>query len=232
MPVIIFDSVIGAGKSTYAKKLQGELGTQIFLESVETNPILERYYSDKGRFGFLLQIYFLNERFSQIKKAYRTRNAIIDRAIFTDQLFTYVNYINNNFSKEEYDVYCDLLDNMMEELEFFPEYKKNPDLLVYLDITFENEIKNISKRGRGFEQVIDDEGNIVDQAQYDYFKQLYEAYEYWIGKRVDPTGNIKPYDKSPVLVIDANKYDVHNDEDWEEVYGLISDKMKELDLLD
>ena len=94
------------------------------------------------------------------------------------------------------------------------------------------EMKNISKRGRGFEQVIDDEGNIVNQAQYDYFKQLYEAYEYWIGKKVDPTGNIKPYDKSPVLIIDANKYDVHKDEDWEEVYGLISDKMKELDLLD
>lgn len=232
MPVIIFDSVIGAGKSTYANRLHEELGTPIFLESVETNPILERYYSDKEKYGFLLQIYFLNERFAQIKQGYRTRNAIIDRAIFTDQLFTYVNYINENFSKEEYDTYCNLLDNMMEELEFFPEYKKNPDLLVYLDITFENEMKNISKRGRGFEQVVDDEGNIVDQAQYNYFKQLYEAYEYWIGRKVDPTGNIKPYDKSPVLFIDANKYDVHNDEDWEEVYGLISAKMKELDLLD
>ena len=229
--MIALAGTIGAGKTSLTQLLANHLHSQAFYESVEGNKILPLFYKDPKKYGFLLQIYFLNKRLDEIKDSYSNDLNVLDRSIFEDALLFKLNADMGRATETESDIYSSLLDNMMEELEFFPEYKKNPDLLVYLDITFENEMKNISKRGRGFEQVIDDEGNIVDQAQYEYFKQLYEAYEYWIGKKVDPTGNIKPYDKSPVLVIDANKYDVHNDEDWEEVYGLISDKMKELNLL-
>lgn len=59
--------------------------------------------------------------------------------------------MESNITQVEYDVYKDLLDNILEEIEGMP--KKAPDLLVYLDITFDKFLENLGKRGRAFEQI-------------------------------------------------------------------------------
>lgn len=82
-----------------------------------------------------MQLYFLNKRFRLIKKAYRDKNNILDRSIYEDALFTKINVDKGTISQEEYDIYLDLLDNMMEELAGLP--KKAPDLLVYLRADFD-----------------------------------------------------------------------------------------------
>ncbi|MBC8831926.1 deoxynucleoside kinase, partial [Escherichia coli] len=65
-----------------------------------------------------------------IKAALTDQNNVLDRSIYEDALFTQINYEEGNISEPEMDTYLDLLDNMMEELEFMP--KKAPDLLIYL----------------------------------------------------------------------------------------------------
>lgn len=217
--VIIMAGMISSGKTTYTTKLADTLGTKPFFEPVEENPILDLYYEDMERWGMTLQLYFLNNRFRMIKKAYKDANNILDRSLYEDSLFTKVNYLNGNINEIDYELYLDLVDNMLEEIEGMP--KKAPDLMVYLDADLEHILKNIKKRGRDFEQ-IEEEDDDIDEGLLSYYKQLISEYEIWY----------EEYDKSPKIKIDATKYDVHNDEDWEEVYGLISDKMKELDLLD
>ena len=215
--VIIMAGMISSGKTTYTTKLADALGTKPFFEPVEENPILDLYYEDMERWGMTLQLYFLNNRFRMIKKAYRDDNNVLDRSLFEDALFTKVNNMNGNISDIDYELYLDLVDNMMEEIEGMP--KKAPDLMVYLDADLDHILKNIKKRGREYEQIEEDDA--IDEDLLSYYKQLISEYEIWY----------EEYDSSPKIKIDATKYDVHNDEDWEEVYGLISDKMKELNLL-
>lgn len=148
--MIVFSGMIGVGKSTYAKKLTEELNIKLFEEPVDDNPILPLYYNNIKKWAFALQIFFLNKRFKLIKEASKLDNSVLDRSIYEDQLFTKLNHDLGNISKEEYDLYCDLLDNMMEEIDGLN--KKSPDLLVYLTAPKEHILNNIIKRGREFEQ--------------------------------------------------------------------------------
>ena len=213
MTVIVLAGMIAAGKSTVSAKLAQELGTDLMIEPVDENPILPLYYDNKEKYAFLLQIYFLNERFKLIKQALKNNKNVLDRSIYEDELFTRINLMEDNITQVEYDVYKDLLDNMLEEIEDMP--KKAPDLLVYLDITFEKFLSNLAKRGRSFEQI--DENTEKGKKDLAYFKTLHTEYAKWY----------EEYNYSPKIKIDMNKYDVNKKEDWDEVFKLIMDAFDE-----
>ena len=207
MSVIVLAGMIAAGKSTVSEKLAKRLGSEVLIEPVDDNPILPLYYNNKEKYAFLLQIYFLNERFRLIKRALRDNKNILDRSIYEDELFTRINLIEGNIGEEEYRVYKDLLDNMLEEIEDMP--KKAPDLLVYLDISFDKFLENLSKRGRDFEQI--DPDSKKGKKDLEYFKVLHENYKTWY----------EEYDYSKKIKIDMDKYDVHIKEDRDEVFDMI-----------
>lgn len=207
MAVIVLAGMIAAGKSTVSARLAKELKTDLMIEPVDDNPILPLYYNNKEKYAFLLQIYFLNERFKLIKQALKNNKNVLDRSIFEDELFTRINLMEGNITQVEYDVYKDLLDNMLEEIEDMP--KKAPDLLVYLDISFDKFLENLGKRGRAFEQI--DENTEKGQKDLAYFKLLHSEYQKWY----------EDYNYSPKIAIDMNKYDVNDPDDWDEVFKMI-----------
>lgn len=166
--LIVLAGTIGAGKSSLAAALGEHLGTDVFYEAVDNNPVLDLYYQDPKKYAFLLQIYFLNKRFKSIKEAYQADNNILDRSIFEDELFLKLNYKNGNVTKTELDIYQELLANMLEELEGMP--KKRPDLLIYIDVSFDKMLERIEKRGRSFEQV---DGN---PSLEQYYHQVHGEY--------------------------------------------------------
>lgn len=210
--MIILAGMIGVGKTTYTTRLAETLGTQAFFEPVDNNPILDKYYEDPDRYGFVLQIYFLNKRFKSIKEAYLENNNILDRSIYEDALFTYINTLQGSISQEEYAIYLELLDNMMEEIESLP--KKAPDLLVYLDGSFETIMENIKKRGRSYEQV-DDNPELLA-----YYELLHRHYGEWY----------ENYNYGPKMKINTDELDISHDEDWEKVFALIDQEMTNLGL--
>lgn len=213
MAVIVLAGMIAAGKSTVSARLADKLNTDLMIEPVDDNPILPLYYNNKEKYAFLLQIYFLNERFKLIKQALKNNKNVLDRSIYEDELFTRINLMEGNITQVEYDVYKDLLDNMLEEIEDMP--KKAPYLLVYLDITFEKFLSNLEKRGRDFEQI--DENTEKGQKDLAYFKLLHKKYQKWY----------EDYNYNPKIAIDMNKYDVNKEEDWDEVYQMIMNAFDE-----
>ncbi|MGT2958922.1 deoxynucleoside kinase [Streptococcus bovimastitidis] len=212
--LIVLAGTIGAGKSSLAAALGEHLGTEVFYEAVDNNPVLDLYYQDPKKYAFLLQIFFLNKRFKSIKEAYKADNNILDRSIFEDELFLKLNYKNGNVTKTELEIYQELLGNMLEELEGMP--KKRPDLLIYIDVSFDKMLERIEKRGRSFEQV---DGN---PGLEEYYYQVHGEYPDWY----------QQYDISPKMKIDGDTFDfVQKPEDLAKVLDMVDEKLKELDLL-
>ncbi|HZK47257.1 MAG TPA: deoxynucleoside kinase [Atopostipes sp.] len=199
MSVIVIGGMIGAGKTSIAKLLGEELGSQVFFEEVDNNPLLELFYTadeqeeQEKRYPFLLQLTFLSSRFRSIKSALVDKNNVLDRSIYEDWYFTKVNHQLGRISELEFKIYEELLNNMMEELEELP--KKAPDLMVYLHGSFEEIVRRIGTRGRDFEQ---------DDSLMAYYKELWEGYDDWVDNH---------YDASQVLKINIDQYDVINNED-------------------
>lgn len=211
--VIVLAGTIGAGKSSLAKALGEHLGTEVYYEAVDNNPVLDLYYQDPKKYAFLLQIYFLNKRFESIKMAYTQENNVLDRSIFEDELFLTLNYKNGNVTKTELEIYQNLLSNMLEEMEGMP--KKRPDLLVYIDVSFETMLSRIAQRGRSFEQ-IDEQPELKA-----YYHQVHEEYPAWY----------ENYDVSPKIRINGDALDfVNNTEDLEKVLTEIDKALLKLQL--
>lgn len=169
--VITIGAMIGAGKSSLAKILGEELGTEVFYESVDDNPILPLFYTaseeeiQAKRYPFLLQLYFLKTRYQNIKQALSNDNNVLDRSIYEDWYFAKVNHDLGRISDLEFSIYEGLLNEMMQELKEL-NYKKAPDLMIYLSGSFETILNRINNRGRGYE---------LDPELYDYYKKLWEG---------------------------------------------------------
>lgn len=205
--VIITAGMIGVGKTTLTGKIAEHLNTQAFFEPVGENPVLPLYYKNPKQYGFLLQIYFLNKRFSMIKQALSDDNNVLDRSIYEDALFTKENNAEGNISDTELAVYLQLLDNMMQDLNHLP--KKAPDLMVYSETTFETILYRIKKRGRDYEQ-IDHNPELKD-----YYYKMWSAYKDWY----------REYDASPKMKIDLDRYNLDDPKNVEIVLGMIDEHL-------
>ena len=213
--LIVVGGMIGLGKSSVAEVLGEALGSNVFYESVDDNPILPLFYTaspeeiQAKRYPFLLQLYFLDTRFKAIKQALVEDNNVLDRSIYEDWYFAKKNMELGRINELEMQVYESLLDNMMEELDELP--KKAPDLMVYLKGSFETVLDRIMKRGRSFE---------LDTELVDYYRFLWEGYDEWV---------MNHYDASEVLIIDMDVIDVvEREEDRNKVIELVKEKLKEI----
>lgn len=172
--------------------LSKERGFKPFYESVSNNPILDKFYKNRKRYSFPLQIFFLNKRFKYIKEASKKGNVVMDRSIYTDIIFAKMLAENGDMSKEEFNIYYELLHNMLQHC-------NPPTLMIYLDISTENAIKRIQKRGRDFELHVEGEyWQRLNRHYHDFFKD----YEYSNVIRIDINGmdfERNPKDKKYIL---------------------------------
>jgi len=211
--MIVLSGTIGAGKTSLTEMLADHLGSKAFYESVDDNPILPLFYENPKKYGFLLQIYFLNKRLAQIKAARATgmRN-ILDRSIYEDALLFQLTADLDRATQTEVDIYKSLVDNMMAEIAGVEDVK-NPDLLIHVRVSFDTMLARIKKRGRSFEQ-IDDNPDL-----YDYYKELNKRYDDWFDA----------YDRSPKVQIDGDRFDFVSDADARaKVLEMIDSKLAEV----
>lgn len=212
--MIVLAGTIGAGKTSLTKMLANHLGSQPFFESVDDNPILPLFYKDPQKYGFLLQIYFLNRRLDEIKDSFKNDLNVLDRSIFEDDLLFKLNADLGRATQTESDIYTSLLHNMMEELPEEP-HQKAPNLLIHIQVSFKTMLERIKKRGRSYEQIDQ------DPSLYKYYQELNQRYQNWYAK----------YDESPKMMINGDKYNfVENPTAAKEVLNQIDQKLKEIGL--
>jgi len=156
---------IGSGKTTLTALLSKHYGWKPHFEDVDDNPYLNDFYDDMQRWSFNLQIYFLNNRFSQIVEIRRSGHKVIqDRTIYEDaHIFAPNLHSMSLMSTRDFDSYISLF-NLMSSL------IQPPDLLIYLRASVPTLVNQIQKRGREYEKNI----------RIDYLQRLNERYEAWI----------------------------------------------------
>jgi deoxyguanosine kinase len=192
---LVIEGNIGAGKTTLATKLSEELNAKLVLEQFADNPFLPKFYADKERYSFPLELSFLADRYNQIKKE-MLHPELFRSLLIADYYFTKsAIFAGNTLQQDEYRLFRRLFNIVFESL-------PKPDLYVYLHVSVKNLLKNIRKRGREYEQQIDPQYlEIIQQGYFDYFKQVTQF---------------------PVLIIDINGIDfVGNIAD----YKLIKDQI-------
>ena len=199
---------IGAGKSSLARLLGERFQWKPYFESVDDNPYLSDFYGDMTRWSFHLQIYFLANRFKCHKEIVESSESVIQaRSIYEDaEIFARNLYDIGKMTERDYTNYVSLFRVMME-------YLKPPDLMIYLRANINTLVKQISKRGRDFEQGI----------QRSYLETLNALYEDWI----------KRYKLGPLLIIESDNLDfVNNKIDLDYILASVKDHLPQMQLFE
>ena len=178
---IAIEGVIGVGKTTLARLLQPFFDSEILLEVFEENPFLSDFYSDRERYAFQTQIFFLLSRYHQQRRAVTEilstgKSLISDYTFAKDSLFARINLKN------------DELDMSYRVPEALAEKITMPDLLVYLHASTDTLMQRIATRDRSYERNMD----------RGYIELLNQTYEEFFSK---------PYVSTPVLTLDTDPLD-------------------------
>jgi deoxyguanosine kinase len=178
---IAIEGVIGVGKTTLARLLQPAFEADLLLEVFEENPFLSDFYSDRARYAFQTQIFFLLSRYQQQRRGVKTildagRSLLSDYTFAKDSLFARI-----NLKGDELEMYKRVHQALAEKISL-------PDLLVYLCADTDVLMQRIAFRDRSYERNI--ERNYIDE--------LNQAYEEFFSR---------PYDDTPVLTINSNSLD-------------------------
>lgn len=170
---------IGSGKTTLTKLLAKHYKWEPHFENADINPYLNDFYNDMERWSFNLQVYFLNNRFSQILEIRKSGKTVVqDRTIYEDaHIFAPNLHAMRLMSTRDFDNYFSLFTLMSSLIQ-------PPDLLIYLRSSVPTLVNQIQKRGRDYEISI----------RLDYLQRLNERYEAWISK----------YDLGKMLIIDID----------------------------
>lgn len=194
---------IGAGKTTLTEMLGQKFNWTPYFESVSDNPYLADFYTDMERWAFPLQIHFLNHRFEAHRGVCRSGHASIqDRSIYEDaHIFAKNLHDTGKMSSRDYANYLKLYNTMIPFL-------KPPTLLVFVQRSVPNLMRNIQKRGRDYESGI----------PQSYIEQLNENYRAWSDQ----------YNLGGKLILDLDGVDfVRSSQDFASVCALIENALKQ-----
>lgn len=193
---IAIEGNIGAGKTSLANMISDEFNAKIVLERFADNPFLPKFYEDKERYAFPLEMSFLADRYQQLSDDLAQfdlfKNFIVsDYYIFKSLIFAQI-----TLSKDEFHLYRKMFNLIYKEI-------TKPDLYVYLYQNTDRLLENIKKRGRVYEQNIESE----------YLKKVHDGYKNFINTQ----NNLN------LLTIDVSEIDfVNNKKD----YNFIIKKIK------
>jgi deoxyadenosine/deoxycytidine kinase/NTP pyrophosphatase (non-canonical NTP hydrolase) len=184
-PYVAIEGAIGVGKTTMARILGEGLPAEVLLEVFEENPFLSDFYSDRQRYAFQTQIFFLLSRYRQqhkvIANSLRHSSLISDYLFDKDWLFAHLNLVGDELA-------------MYERVHsILGEQIPTPGLVVYLRASTDVLMDRIRFRGRSYER----------QMERGYIEALQGAYDRFFAE----------YSEAPVLTLDTDSIDVVSDLD-------------------
>ncbi len=160
---ITIEGNIGAGKTTLAHLLSRHFNARLVLEEFADNPFLPKFYENPKQFAFPLELFFMAERYKQLKDLIQQKD-LFQNITISDYLFTKcLLFAKVNLPEDEFRLYQRLFEIIHQQL-------LQPDILIYLHAPVQKLQQNIRKRNRSYEQSIQDS----------YLFNLQETYTHYI----------------------------------------------------
>ncbi|MCW3120056.1 MAG: deoxynucleoside kinase [Chitinophagaceae bacterium] len=176
---ITIEGNIGAGKTTLAHLLSKHYNARLILEEFADNPFLPKFYENPGLYAFPLELFFMAERYKQLKDLIQQKD-LFQNLTISDYLFTKcLLFAKVNLPEDEFRLYQRLFDIIQQQV-------IQPDIIIYLHSPVEKLQRNIKKRNRSYEQKIPDS----------YLLDIQETYTHYIKQH-----NIK------TIIVDASNAD-------------------------
>ena len=181
---------IGAGKTSLSRKIAGQFGAKLVLESFEENVFLPKFYQNKERYAFPLELAFLAERYRQAKEDFVQE--LFSPFIVSDfSISKSLIFAQNTLQEDEYALFSRLFGIILTTI-------PKPDLYVYLHSDVDRLMRNIRLRARSYEQDMDPA----------YLRRIEEGY----------LAYVKTLPPGKGLVIDVTDMDfVNREQDYEEI---------------
>lgn len=139
---------IGAGKTSLASLISRDFNAKLILERFKDNPFLPKFYEDKMRYAFPLEMSFLADRYQQLADDIAQYDLFTDFVVSDYDVFKSLIFAQVTLQEEEYKLYSKLFYMMYKEL-------AKPDTYIYLYQNTDRLLANIKERGREYEKSID-----------------------------------------------------------------------------
>ena len=193
---LVIEGPIGVGKTSLAKKLALDLGSELLLEQAEDNPFLASFYQNPRQYALSTQLHFLLQRAQQVQDFRQADlfhgSHIADFMVDKDRLFAEL-----TLDSDELDLYRQIYAHLTLDA-------PRPDLVIYLQAPLGTLRDRIAHRGIRYEQQIRDE----------YLCHLSESY----------TRFFHDYDESALLTVNTESVDlINNAEDYQSILEKIND---------
>ena len=177
---------IGAGKTSFATMVSQDFNAKLILERFRDNPFLPKFYENQPRYAFPLEMSFLADRYQQLSDDLAQFDLFKDFVISDYDVFKSLIFAKITLQEDEYILYHKVFNLMYKEL-------IKPNLYIYLYQNTARLLENIRKRGRDYEQNI----------QQDYLTKINQSYLSFI--KSQPNLNVKIIDISDLDFVNHRK---------------------------
>lgn len=193
---IAIEGNIGAGKTSLANIIAHDFNAKLILERFADNPFLPKFYEEPLRYAFTLEMSFLADRYQQISDDLSQLDLFMDFMVSDYDIYKSLIFSKITLPEDEFKLYRKLFYLMYKDI-------AKPDLYVYLYQNTARLQENIKKRGRDYEQNIDN----------DYLEKINAGYLEFL----------KNHSEFNVKIIDISDRDfVENREDYLWILGEIT----------
>lgn len=161
---VAIEGNIGSGKTTLATLMAEQMQAKLILERFADNPFLPKFYEDRSRYAFPLEMSFLADRYQQYIEDTRQldlfkRFMVSDYDIYKSLIFAKI-----TLQEDEYKLYRRLFGLMYSDV-------RKPRLYVYLYQHTERLLEQIARRGRAYERGIPAEYlESIHRGYFDFMK--------------------------------------------------------------
>jgi deoxyadenosine/deoxycytidine kinase len=155
---IAIEGNIGAGKTTLAQLLADRNKTAFLPEQFDENPFLRDFYTNPDRFGFTVELSFLEERFRNVRHCLNSNELVTADYLWEKSLV----FARVNLKGAELQLFERIYSVLAASIPV-------PDLVIYLHRSHETLHRQIEKRGRDFEKNISSEYLQKVGAGYQHF---------------------------------------------------------------
>ena len=144
---IAIEGNIGAGKTSLASMITRDFNAKLILERFADNPFLPKFYNDKARYAFPLEMSFLADRYQQLQDDLSQLDLFKDFVVSDYDVYKSLIFAKITLQEEELRLYKKLFYMMYKDI-------AKPELYVYLYQNTNRLLENIKARGRSYEASI------------------------------------------------------------------------------